>query len=178
MAIDREGALARVREATDRFLVLLGEHADATWTRRPDAESWSAAEHAEHVLLSNRLIERVLARGLRPLAPGTPLPPDDAMPSLFARELAPGAREALAAAEPTGALGDRVAALDALREQASGVLRAAGGRTSEELRALGAPHPIFGPFDGVQWLLFAAAHTDQHRGQVEAARLAGAGNVS
>jgi hypothetical protein len=33
---------------------------------------------------------------------------------------------------------------------------------AEHLRSLTYPHPIFGLLDGVQWLLFAASHHDNH----------------
>ena len=28
------------------------------------------------------------------------------------------------------------------------------------------PHPVFGLMDGLQWVLFAAAHTERHRAQL------------
>jgi hypothetical protein len=40
--------------------------------------------------------------------------------------------------------------------------------TTADLRAHGLPHPVFGVFDGVQWILFAAAHTDSHLPQLRA----------
>jgi hypothetical protein len=42
--------------------------------------------------------------------------------------------------------------------------------TAADLRAYGLPHPVFGVFDGVQWMLFAAAHTDNHLPQLHALR--------
>jgi hypothetical protein len=40
--------------------------------------------------------------------------------------------------------------------------------TPADLRAHGLPHPVFGVFDGIQWILFAAAHTDNHLPQLRA----------
>jgi hypothetical protein len=42
--------------------------------------------------------------------------------------------------------------------------------TAADLRAYGLPRPVFGVFDGVQWILFAAAHTDNHVPQLRALR--------
>lgn len=178
MAVGRDEARARLEMASDRFVALLAGLGDGAWTRRPAAGGWSAAEHAEHVLLTNRLVHRVLSRGLRPLGPETPRTADDAIPALLARELAPDERRALAAADPTGELRDRTAALALLREMAAALLGAIDERPADDFRAVGAPHPILGPLDGVQWALFAVAHTEQHHRDVEAARLAGAGIVS
>jgi DinB superfamily len=35
-----------------------------------------------------------------------------------------------------------------------------------DLRECALRHPAFGLFDGAQWLLFAAVHAQQHRGQL------------
>lgn len=177
-SVGGEKALARLREASDRLLALLAEHRGDAWTRRPASGAWSAADHAEHVIASNAQFVRVLSRGLRPLPPGTTRIDDAAIPVLLEREVAPEQRTLLAATDPTGTLTDSEAALAAMGASVETLLRAADGRSSAELRGVGAPHPIFGPLDGVQWLLFAAAHTEQHRGQIAAARLAGSGDVS
>lgn len=39
-----------------------------------------------------------------------------------------------------------------------------------DLRAYGLLHPVFSVFDGVQWILFAAAHTDNHLPQLRGLR--------
>lgn len=39
-----------------------------------------------------------------------------------------------------------------------------------DLRAHGLPHPVFGDFDGIPWILFAAAHTDNHLPQLRELR--------
>ena len=65
------------------------------------------------------------------------------------------------AAEPTGRFATRAdgaAALLAVRDGVVDCVRSHGDR----LREIGFPHPVFGPFDGVQWVLFLAAHTDNH----------------
>jgi len=51
-----------------------------------------------------------------------------------------------------------VAALIAVRGGIAESVQTAG----ERLRAIGFVHPVFGMFDGMQWVLFLAAHTDNH----------------
>jgi len=41
-----------------------------------------------------------------------------------------------------------------------------------DLRECARVHPAFGVFDGAQWLLFVAVHTQQHRGQILDVKLA------
>jgi len=39
-----------------------------------------------------------------------------------------------------------------------------------DLRAYGVAHPVFGLMNGMQWVLFAAAHTERHRAAAELVR--------
>jgi len=69
--------------------------------------------------------------------------------------------------EPKGRFATRaqgIAALNEVRDELVAWARA----TTADLRAHGLPHPVFGVFDGVQWILFAAAHTDNHLPQLRA----------
>jgi hypothetical protein len=43
-------------------------------------------------------------------------------------------------------------------------------RTAQDPRDFGLAHPVFGVFDGVQWILFLAAHADNHTPQLRALR--------
>jgi hypothetical protein len=52
----------------------------------------------------------------------------------------------------------RLDALTAVRDGITEYVRTAG----EAMRDFGLPHPVFGMFDGVQWVLFASAHADNH----------------
>jgi hypothetical protein len=47
-----------------------------------------------------------------------------------------------------------------------GIEQWAAENVGRDLRAIGTPHPVFGLLDGVQWLLFAGAHTERHRAQL------------
>ena len=49
-------------------------------------------------------------------------------------------------------------ALRAVRDDIAACARIEAGH----LRDVGFEHPVFGTFDGVQWVLFLAAHTDNH----------------
>lgn len=158
MATTREAAIEHLREVLDQFLAQLAVDDEAQWHHRPSEGEWSLADAAEHVAKSNRLMERVLARGLVPRDPGASRMDDSEIPTLLDRELGP----APPLSEPTGRWSTRRELLPALRDACEALLRATDGRTTEDLRSLGAPHPLFGPFDGMQWLLFAAVHTERH----------------
>lgn len=153
-----EEALARFLQSTASFLALVEDVGDARWPVRPAGEEWSPAETLEHVVLT----DRATLRRLRQLDDGVPMTdaarfPDVRIVEAMFRDVPapPGL------AEPTGRFGTRaegVAALTTVRDDLARCVRS----ESHRLRAVGFVHPVFGTFDGVQWVLFLAAHTDNH----------------
>lgn len=86
---------------------------------------------------------------------------DDAeVPHLFER-----ATEPPGIAEPTGEWRDRGQALERFQESGRRLSDLAD-KCEGDMRMKGAPHPIFGPLDGVQWAQFAAAHNERHRSEI------------
>jgi hypothetical protein len=159
-------ALATFLRSTEAFLALVEEIADAAWSVRPVGEEWSAAETVEHVVLTNRAtLKRLRDRtGATPIDGAARFPDARIVEQMFHGVPAPPG-----AAEPTGRFATRaegVAALVAVREDIAKAVREAGDR----LRDVGFVHPVFGMFDGVQWVLFVGAHTDNHVPQLQRLR--------
>jgi len=158
-------AVERFERSTRSFLDALDGASERTWRLRPAGEIWSLAETVEHVVLTDRSVRARLQQLLAaPLTAGAPRF-DDAAISAGMFETAGPAPPGLA--EPKGRFATRaegIAALIEVRDE----LVAWALATAADLRAHGLPHPVFGVFDGVQWLLFAAAHTDNHLPQLRA----------
>lgn len=85
---------------------------------------------------------------------------DDEIPYLFYR-----GDEPPNVAKPTGAWTSWPDAETTFREGATALLVLLD-EPNVDLRTLGLAHPIFGWMDGMQWVLFAAAHTERHRSQL------------
>ena len=151
-------ALQRFLRSTGAFAALLDAPAELLWRERPAGEEWSLAETVEHVVLTNeatlaRFRDRLLAS---PFPAGAERFADERITEEMFRGPAPPGL-----AEPRGRFATRdegVAALVATRDAIETVVAAQG----ERLRGFALPHPVFGTFDGVQWVLFLAAHTDNH----------------
>lgn len=90
---------------------------------------------------------------------------DAEIPHLFERAVEPPG-----VAEPTGEWRDRDIALARLAESARPISEMVSNDVGDLWMKV-APHPIFGPLDGVQWALLAAAHNERHRSEI--IRLAG-----
>ena len=159
---EKIAAEARLREATERFLVEAALATEGQWLFRPARSRWSMADVTEHVVISNRNICRLLSRRLleSPLGGRAVDVTDAEIPYLFYR-----GDEPPDVAAPTGALTDRKAAAEALAASAQSILAWAGGVTLD-LRTVGVAHPAFGLLDGIQWLLFTGAHVERHRAQL------------
>jgi DinB family protein len=158
---DATAAADQLGAASDRFVGECAGIGAAQWRFRPGPDLWSMAHVTEHVGTSNGNILRLLTTRLldHPLDGRTSDVLDVEIPYLFYRGDEP----------PTVAVpgGDWTwtFACEALTTSARSILQwAAGVRT--DLRTVAVPHPVFGLLDGVQWLLFAAAHTERHRAQL------------
>ena len=158
---DASAAADQLGSATDRFVGECAGISDEQWTFSPGPGLWSMAHVAEHLAISNRNILRRLTTQLfdSRLDGRTADVLDVEIPYLFYR-----GDEPPNVATPTGdwKLGF---ATDALAVSARSILQWAAGEKAD-LRRYGVPHPVFGVLDGVQWLLFAAAHSERHRSQL------------
>ena len=165
--IDAADATARFERSTRSFLEVLDGVSERAWRLRPTGEAWSLADTVEHVVLANRLVCARLPQLLAaPLPPGTPRFDDAAISAGMFDTAAPPPIEL---AEPKGRFATRTEGIAALVQIHDELVAWASG-TAADLRAHGLPHPVFGVFDGVQWILFAAAHTDNHLPQLRALR--------
>lgn len=165
--IDAANAVERFERSTGAFLDALDGVSERTWGIHPAGEAWSLAETVEHVVLTDRSVGARLRQLLAAPFPAGVARFDDA--AISAGMFATAGPVPPGLAEPQGRFAtppEGIAALIQVRDELVAWARA----TSADLRAYGLPHPVFGVFDGVQWLLFAAAHTDNHLPQVRALR--------
>jgi hypothetical protein len=165
--IDSEAAVARFEQSTESFLQLLDDVSEREWRLRPAGETWSLAETVEHVVLANRSIHATLQQLLTAPLSASAAPFDDS--AISSEMFATASPPPPGAGEPKGRFTTReqgLAALVEVRDRLIASAREAGA----DLRTHGLPHPVFGLFDGVQWILFAAAHTDNHLPQLRGLR--------
>jgi len=162
----RATALDAVRRSTRSFLALFDGVSDRAWRWRPAGEEWSIGQTVEHVVLSDRaILARLAALPAAPLASDAARCDDAFISDAMFRSAGP----APALAPPKGRLATRAHGIAALCGACDGLVAWASA-TDADLRGFGLPHPIFGTFDGVQWLLFAAAHTENHAAQLRTLR--------
>ena len=163
--------LNEIHATGDGFLAALEGITEAEWDFKPAPDRWSANETAEHTTLVLQSITKMVTTTLltKPLPPRESAPrvtDDQIIARLFDRSTR---RQAPDTTHPTGRYGGRGSTIEVFtstREQLDAWVR----RTEADLRQYGSPHPVLGTLDGVQWLLFAAAHTERHTRQIKEAR--------
>jgi len=160
-------AVTVFRTSADRFAVVASaDMSNATWLFKPSPAVWSMAEVVEHVTTTDRGIRGLASSALRPFDAGEQPAIDDAAIATIFDGAGPPPPDGQ---EPTGTWTDRAAAIGQFTE-AAGALAAWYESADVDLRLLTYPHPIFGLLDGVQWLLFAASHHENHIGDLRELR--------
>ena len=159
---DKHDAATAIREATERFVAECSSATDGQWSFCPAPGAWSMAHVAEHVAISNGNLHSVLSKRLleSPMQSRRADVLDVEIPYLFYR-----GDEPPNLATPSGTWTDRQRALDSVNGSSAKILEWTDA-VARDLREVGVVHPVFGLMDGVQWLLFAAAHYERHRAQL------------
>lgn len=151
---------------TDHFLESLQGVPPERWGWTTAPTIWSVGQAAEHTAGVFQGIQRMMAKKLlqSPLAEGAaPAVKDERiLQAMMNRgKKYPAPEFAL----PTGRWASREVLEADLRASRQALLEWIEG-VEVDLRGYGLPHPIIGLLDGVQWLLFAAAHTERHTHQI------------
>lgn len=140
------------------------------WTRRPEPESWSAAEVLEHLHRVETGVARLVRRRLeeaRAAGLGAETATDSLLGSLDRFALVERRRLVIAPEpeRPQGAL-PGVEAVAALASSRAALREAAAAGDGLALGAVQAPHALLGPLTLYQWILFVGQHEARHTAQI------------
>ena len=161
---ERERATTYLAETRERWLRTMHGLSSAQLQYKPAPDRWSVAECLEHIIIvEGFLIARI--ETMLQQAPDSTTPTmrdDDMLRWVVNRETRVKGPERLmpTARWPQDKL---LPAFEAVRQCSSKFAATFQG----ELRQHTFPHPIFGPCDCYQWLLFLGAHGERHRLQAE-----------
>jgi hypothetical protein len=155
---------ARLRARLDRVT-------SAEERQRPSTDKWSVAEITEHLaIIEERLSKMFPVLLTKAEAGGLQRRPDQPFQSVSVAELVERSKRekytAPETARPTGtiSLADSMARLERSRE----AIRELRPRLEVlDLTGVTYPHPVFGPLNAYQWLIFLGAHEDRHLRQIK-----------
>ena len=138
------------------------------WTFRPDEESWTIAECADHIASIEKLTFSMVSKRMQAAEPNPQRAAEvqkktpwilEAVPSRHARVKVPaGIENTSHSATP----GDFVQ----LFEQRRAALLKYVAETQDPMHDRVSPHMVFKDLDGCQWLLMISLHSERHAAQI------------
>jgi uncharacterized damage-inducible protein DinB len=168
---DRAAAVQYLEETRQAFLKSLDGVTDAQWTHKPAPTTWSIAEVAEHIAISESTILGMITGKMLQAPPkkaGEGIPDEKLIAGVTDRSQKAQAPEMLNPVNKWATRDALVKDFNAARDKTIAWVTT----TTEDLRAHAAPHPMFGPLDTHQWVLLLAGHSARHTAQIEEVKTA------
>jgi len=148
----------------EALLVEVRDLSDAEWRFKPTDDTWSIANIVEHLVVIEETVHGVVEKmeHAPPADPGR----SSSIVDQYVMTEAPNRANKLIApamAQPQGRYADR----KSIEFFVKGRARTREiFETTPYLRGRLLPHPMFGLWDGYQWLLATSAHTERHTEQI------------
>lgn len=165
---ERDRAMSELHATRKIFLDSLAGLSEAQWKFKPDANTWSIAECAEHIALTeDALFELVTNQILHsPAAPEKKAEVKDKDERVL-KVIADRSHKAKAPERlvPTHRWSTEQALIEHFKQSRDHTI-AYVQTTQDDLRSHFLAHPAVGELDAYQWLLLAAAHTQRHTAQI------------
>lgn len=161
---EREQAALYLAATRDRLIESLKGLSEAQWNFKPSPDRWSIAEIMEHLAIGEERIGEIV--GKMADAPVASTDRDAKRVDAFVLADIPNRYPRFQAPPrvgPSGRWAGPEAAEQFLRNRAQ---TAELLSSSAYLRGRVVPHPVFGPWDGYEWILAAGGHCTRHTGQI------------
>jgi hypothetical protein len=145
------------------MLESVGALSPAQWNFKPVEDRWSIAEIVEHVVLVEGGVHKII-EGMSDASETAPAANRDEMEEFILTQIPKRTRKVQSppSALPTG----RWTGPEALEHFIHRRERSTRLLVTSRLRGHSFPHPLFGPWDGYQWLLACASHGARHTEQI------------
>jgi uncharacterized damage-inducible protein DinB len=165
---DKDNLLTLLHDTRLRFLSSLAGVSDDASRLRPAEGCWSVLDCVEHIAGAEAFMFRILKESRHPRSADAPNREEDFLRRMVDRSVKARTPER---GQPRG----RFANLEEARNQfvtARGATIAFVKANTEDLRAMGVPHPIFGDVSAYEMLIIMAKHAERHALQIEEIRKA------
>jgi hypothetical protein len=166
---ERDRAMSALHASRKMFLDAVEGLSEAQWKFKPDDKTWSIAECAEHIAVSEDSLFELATKKVMsmPVATAEVLAQTKDKDGLILEKLVDRSKKATAPEflRPTNRWTTRdelVAHFKQSRDRNIAYVRT----TQEDLRHHATPHPAFGALDAYQWILLLAGHSERHTLQI------------
>ena len=163
---ERETAIHLLTASRQTLLDAIAGVTEEQARMKPQADRWCVLEYVEHLAVSDDSLMALVKKIL--LEPATPESAEDRQArerKIRATQVPRGVNNAPHRLQPSQRFATLAEARDAFLAARERTLEYAR-TTQEDLRDHFAPHPVFGPLDGYQWLTANARHAESHAGHI------------
>ena len=163
---ERDRAISELTASRDQFLASVAALSPAQWNFKPDEKTWSVAECAEHIAVSEDVIFRMTTQQIMqsPAAPDkkSAVTDDFILKAVVDRTQKFQAPEVLRPTHRFASPQEMIDHFKASRERTIAYMR----DTQDDMRAHLFDHPVLKTLDGYQWILLLSAHSQRHTAQL------------
>jgi uncharacterized damage-inducible protein DinB len=162
---DRDRAIAELTASRQQFLDSVAGLSPAQWNFKPDEKTWSVAECAEHIAVSEDVIFGNVSKVVE--GPATP-DKKSAVTDQFILTAVVNRTQKFQAPEvlrPTHRFATTQEMLDHFKQSRERTI-AYVRDTQDDLRGHFFDHPVLKTMDGYQWILLLSAHSQRHTAQL------------
>jgi len=162
---DRDRAIAELTASRQQFLDSVAGLSPAQWNFKPDEKTWSVAECAEHIALSEDLIFGSVTRIVQ--APAAPDQKSAVTDDFILKALVNRSHkfQAPAVLQPKHTFATPQETIDHFKQSRERTI-AYVRETQDDLRGHFFDHPVFKTMDAYQWILLLSAHSQRHTAQL------------
>ncbi len=171
---ERDRAMSYLHATRKQFLDSVAGLSQAQWEFKPSPQSWSIAEVAEHIALSEDLLFDLVTKKIMAM-PGDPAKleqtkgMDDKIAAMMTnRSQKVQAPETLRPTHRWKTAAELIAHFKESRDRNIAYLQTTG----DDLRGHSFYHPALKELDGYQWLLMMAGHSERHTMQLNEVKTA------
>ena len=167
---ERDRALSHLHATRKVFLDSLAGMSTAQWNFKPDDKTWSVAEVAEHIAISEDTILDLITKKIMAAPAAAPEKMEltkgkdeqviKMIPDRSAKFQAP---EFL---RPTKRWPDQATLVAHFKQSRDNTINYVK-TTPDDLRSHIAPHPVMKELDAYQWVLLLSAHSERHTAQIK-----------
>lgn len=165
---ERDRAMSDLHATRKKFLDSVAGLSEAQWNFKPDANTWSVAECAEHIARSEDYIFQMITDKIMK-SPATPEKREEVKDKdQMVLKVIPDRSQKFKAPEPlvpTRRWPSQQELIDHFKQSRDLTITYVQS-TQEDLRDHFAPHPALKLLDAYQWILMISAHSDRHTAQL------------
>ena len=165
---ERDRAMSELHATRKHFLDSLTGLSEAQWNFKPDANTWSIAECAEHIALSEDALLSLVQQKIMQSPPDPSKKEEVKGKDEMVLKQVPDRSQKFKAPEflvPAHRWPTQPALIEHFKESRDKLIEYVR-TTQEDLRSHFAPHPVMKTLDAYQWILLVSAHTARHTAQL------------